>query len=52
MNTAINMSFDLEKDLKSAVDMGIRTAVYGEIVKWGQEDGESYHCCGQDVCGP
>lgn len=28
MNTTINMAFDLEKDLKSAVEVGIRTAVY------------------------
>lgn len=51
MNTTINMSFYLEKALKSALEVGIRrTAVYGWIVKWGQEDGKSYHCCGQGVC--
>lgn len=39
MNTAINMSFDLEKDLQSAVDVGIRTAVYREIVSGGRRMG-------------
>lgn len=40
MNTTINMSFYLEKALKSALEVGIRrTTVYGWIVKWGQEVG-------------
>lgn len=37
------MSFYLEKDLKFALEVGVRwTAVYGEIVKWWKEDVKLY----------